>query len=62
MTDQQAPTLCPRCGGHLDRCECAAIRRAAFNEILALMKTSEDGDWDFLEFQIRELARLPPAV
>jgi hypothetical protein len=21
------PTLCPRCGGHADRCECAELRR-----------------------------------
>jgi hypothetical protein len=32
MTDQQHPTICPRCGGLRDRCECAEIRREAFAE------------------------------
>jgi hypothetical protein len=29
------PTICPRCGGHVDRCECADLRRQAFAEAAA---------------------------
>jgi hypothetical protein len=32
MTDQQRATICLRCGGLRDRCECAEIRREAFTE------------------------------
>jgi hypothetical protein len=35
MTDQQRATICSRCGGLRDRCECAEIRRAAFAEAAA---------------------------
>lgn len=25
MTDQMPPTLCPKCGGHIDRCGCTPL-------------------------------------
>lgn len=25
MTDQQRPTLCRKCGGHIDRCGCTPL-------------------------------------
>jgi hypothetical protein len=53
------PTICGRCGGLKDRCECAELRREAYAHVLDMMAKSEDGDWDFLAFQIRDLARKP---
>jgi hypothetical protein len=52
------PTLCP-CGRHKDRCRCAG-RREAWQAVLDLMAKSEDGDWDFLAFQLRALANGAP--
>lgn len=32
--------------------------RRAIKDVLKLMNTSEDGDWDFLKFQIKDLRKL----
>jgi hypothetical protein len=42
MTDQQRATICSRCGGLRDRCECAEIRREAFAEAAACIREYSD--------------------
>jgi hypothetical protein len=60
MTDQQRATICLRCGGLRDRCECAHMRRAAYGvalrAVLAATNLEEAAD------RIRALADNPPRV
>jgi hypothetical protein len=56
MTDQQRATICSRCGGLRDRCECAEIRREAFAE--AARYTVEDFRWSSVEGTYEVLERL----
>jgi hypothetical protein len=39
MTDQQAPTLCPRCGGLDKHCECADLRREGMEMAAAAVES-----------------------
>jgi hypothetical protein len=38
MTDQQRATICSRCGGLRDRCECAEIRREGMMMAAAFLR------------------------
>jgi hypothetical protein len=50
-------TMCPRCGGHLDRCECAELRREGMSAAAALVYRE---GWVEAAYQIRRaLARKP---